>query len=88
MKYLSIPTPVEAMQWLGLDDPEHVEAFEAWLKLRLPDARFFPRLEKIEHHGDTFDLFKGWYVIFDGGWFEKLPRTSFLCRYTPAQEGE
>ena len=90
MKYLPIPKPVEAMQWLGPDDPEHVEAFEAWVVDCDKQAAIVhePKGSVVILGVDATLVYVGDFVVWDRDEVRCFAHDEFYTRYTPAQEGE
>lgn len=86
MKYIPRPVPVEAMQWLGPDDPEHVKAFEEWVRERMEVVW----MEICEHSGlleidcGAFRVRPTDFLILERGLLYLLDSEDFHARYQPS----
>ena len=85
-RYTTKPQTVEAMQWLGPDDPAHVAEFEAWMKSMSETAEI--KGNYISFCGENLRLFAGCFYTFDGNWFDGEEAEFFLLHHTPTPDVE
>ena len=90
-QYTTKPQTVEAMQWLGPDDPAHVAEFENWANGAEPAGNY--RVEKWEEkwlfacqHWQLLLPLHG-FVVKENGGFSTYHPDDFHARYTPVKVG-